>query len=877
VTAVDSPVAQALQDRYAIERELGHGGMATVYLATDLKHRRRVAVKVLRPELAATLGVDRFLSEIELAAGLQHPHILPLLDSGEAGGFLYYVMPYVDGESLRERLARQGELPVSDAVRILAETAEALDYAHRQGVVHRDLKPDNIMLSGRHPLVMDFGIAKAIGQPEGSRRVTTAGVALGTPAYMAPEQAAADPHVDHRADLYAFGVMGYELLTGAPPFGGTTSQQVLAAHMTQRPEPISSRRPSVPPALATIIMHCLEKHPADRPQRAAEIVLAFEALITPSQGLTPTATRPLPSAPRRATLRPLLLGGTLLLALALGLLWRGRALPTAKAVSRHTQLTFVGDVQREEISPDGQLLAYIEQGDSLRLFVKDLSGGSVIPIASLGPYDMIRWSPDGASLFHLGHDAGEWRARLLPRFGGTPRPLPAPPFAQTGVLSPDGSQLAAWGQPPETPIVITTLATGATRSINTPESLGFRVEGDWSPDGHLLALLAVARSETRYTLVAGEVVDTRWHVLVSDTLPLSPPRWAPNSDALYFLHDGSELRKVGVATNGERRGAPEVIQSGLEAAGFSVTADGRMLAYVKEQRHSNLWLATRPRRGKQFTTTQITRGTAQKSGNQISPDGRQLAYVQTEQNRGDVYVLPLGGGAPRRLTSGPALGYSPAWSPDGRRLAFVTIVNGVNKVRTVSVEGGEERTYDRTEVSPGLQVAWAPFERMLYQRPGNRNFNWVDPTSGAEEPLVTNDSVGWMFNPVPSPDRRHVAVSWNRPPNPGVYVISVADGSQTRVGKPDDWAWPLGWSADGAFVYVEDEADNRIRRVPLEGGPGVVIARNPFTIDNPFRVADCASREEAGILSMTCFVEDAVRDAWAITNFDPGWSSQDTK
>jgi serine/threonine-protein kinase len=868
VTTVESPVVQALRHRYGVERELGHGGMATVYLATDLKHRRRVAVKVLRPELAATLGVDRFLSEIDVAAGLQHPHILPLLDSGEAGGFLYYVMPYVDGESLRERLARQGELPVSDAVRILAEVADALDYAHRQGVVHRDLKPDNIMLSGRHPLVMDFGIAKAVGQP-GSRRATTAGVALGTPAYMAPEQAAADPHVDHRADLYAFGVMGYELLTGSPPFGGTTSQQVLAAHMTQRPEPISSRRPSIPPPLATIIMQCLEKRPADRPQSAGDIVHAFEALITPSQGLTPTATRPLPAVHRRPALRAVVLGAALLVTVAAGMLWRRRVEPAPDAVPHHSQLTFVGDVQRQEISPDGQFLAYIEQGDSLRLFVKDLGGGSVIPIASLGPYDMIRWSPDGASLLHVAREAAGWRAQLFPRFGGPPRPLPCPECAQTAVLSPDGSRLAAWGQPPEKAIVVTTLATAATRSISTPESLGYRLEGDWSPNGRLLALLSVAKAQTRYLLWAGDLEDGRWHLLVSDTLPLSPPRWGPAGDAIYFVRDGSELRKVSVASDGEPRGTPEVLQSGLASAGFSVTRDGRMLVYVKEQRHSNLWLATRPPGESRFTTTQLSRGTAEKAGNQISPDGRLLAYVQTEQDRGDVYVVALGGGAPRRLSSSPAGGYSPAWSPDGRRLAFVTTVKGINKVRTVSVEGGGERTYEGTEVSPGLQLAWAPDGRILYLRPGNRNFHWLDPATGAEEPLVTNDSVGWMFNPSPSPDSRYVAVSWNRPPNAGVYLISLRNGSQTRVGNPGEWGWPLGWSADGAFVYVEAEADNRIRRIPVAGGPGAVIGRNPFTVDNPFRIADCTLREVGGDLLMACFVEDAVRDAWAMTNFDP--------
>src|SRR5215211_817979 len=226
-------VSGALSSTYRIERELGSGGMATVYLAEDLRHHRPVAVKVLRPELAATLGPERFLQEIETAARLQHPHILPVHDSGEAGGFLYYVMPYVEGESLRTRVARHGELPIHDAVKILLEVTDALAYAHEHGVVHRDIKPDNVMLSGRHALVMDFGVAKAVSEATGRQQLTTAGVALGTPAYMAPEQAAGESKIDQRADIYALGIVGYELIVGHPPFTGRPSQEILAAHVMQ--------------------------------------------------------------------------------------------------------------------------------------------------------------------------------------------------------------------------------------------------------------------------------------------------------------------------------------------------------------------------------------------------------------------------------------------------------------------------------------------------------------------------------------------------------------------------------------------------------------------------------------------------------------------
>jgi serine/threonine-protein kinase len=292
-----SRLQAALADRYRIERELGQGGMATVYLAEDLKHHRRVSVKVLRPELAATLGPERFAREIEVAARLQHPHILGLLDSGDASGFFYYVMPYVEGETLRDRLTRGGELPVPEAVRLLGEIAEALSAAHQAGVVHRDIKPENVMLSGRHAMVMDFGVAKAVTEAVSGPQLTSAGVALGTPAYMAPEQATADPQMDGRVDIYALGVMGYEMLTGAPPFAGLSPQQTLAAHVTRAPVPVGHQRDGLSPALEALVMRCLAKRPADRFQTADELVAALEPLALPSGGITPTQTRPVAARP----------------------------------------------------------------------------------------------------------------------------------------------------------------------------------------------------------------------------------------------------------------------------------------------------------------------------------------------------------------------------------------------------------------------------------------------------------------------------------------------------------------------------------------------------------------------------------------------------
>jgi serine/threonine-protein kinase len=315
----------ALTGRYRIERELGAGGMATVYIAEDLRHHRQVAVKVLRSDLAASLGAERFLREIEIAAKLHHPHILPLYDSGGAGEVLFYVMPLVEGQSLRDRLSKAGALSINEGVRIIREVADALAYSHQHGVVHRDIKPENILLSSSHALVTDFGVAKAVSEATGSAAMTGTGVTLGTPAYMAPEQATVDPNLDHRVDIYALGVMAYEILAGHAPFTGN-SQQIVAGHLTRRPEAISSYRPSVPPALEEIVMRCLEKNPADRWQRAEELLRALEAMTATISSAT-AANAAAIAAPTRKGRRSsrLILGLVAVVVLAAaGIAWFGQ-------------------------------------------------------------------------------------------------------------------------------------------------------------------------------------------------------------------------------------------------------------------------------------------------------------------------------------------------------------------------------------------------------------------------------------------------------------------------------------------------------------------------------------------------------------------------
>ena len=279
----------SLGENYAIERELGGGGMSRVFVATEKTLGRTVVVKVLPPELAHAVSVERFRREIAMSARLQHPHIVPLLTAGETDGLPYYTMPFIDGESLRARLTREGELPLVDVLRLLRDVTGALAYAHEHGVVHRDIKPENVLLSRQHALVADFGVAKALSASTmaAGTASTSLGMALGTPAYMAPEQAAADPTMDGRADLYALGAMAYEMLTGSPPFGGRNAQATLAAHAQETATPVGTRRPATPPVLAALVTKLLEKRPADRPQTAEAVLSVLDGVMTTSGSMLP--------------------------------------------------------------------------------------------------------------------------------------------------------------------------------------------------------------------------------------------------------------------------------------------------------------------------------------------------------------------------------------------------------------------------------------------------------------------------------------------------------------------------------------------------------------------------------------------------------------
>jgi eukaryotic-like serine/threonine-protein kinase len=857
LTAVDS-LAAALAGRYAIERELGQGGMATVYLARDLRHERLVALKVLRPELAASLGPERFLREIKLAAQLQHPHILPLHDSGEASGFLYYVMPYIEGESLRGRLARRGELPVHDAVKILIEIVDALAYAHEHGVVHRDVKPDNVLLSGRHALVTDFGVAKAVSEATGRQQLTTEGVALGTPNYMAPEQAIADPGIDHRADIYAVGIVGYELIVGHPPFAGRPAQEILAAHVMQPPPPLCTQRPACPPALEAVILRCLEKRPADRWQSADELLAQLEPLATPSTGITPTTTRPvetLSGPPRRPARWRWVAPGGALLAIGVAFAVIFNRPPAELQLGRRTQLTLDPGVELDPaVSPDGKLVAYTAGPlGQTRLYVRQVEGATPVAItpADAGFARIPRWSPDGGRLlFHSARGL-----EVVPALGGPEKLLaPVPPGAWTdGTWSPDGRSIAyALGDS----VYVRPAESGAARGLaRLPEAHSC----DWSPDGDWVACVSGNRRFVGNDDFGNIAVSSIWVVPAAGGAPIrvsedesfnTSPAWLPEGHSLLYVSDrdgGRDIYRVALGRDGRAARAPTRLTTGLNAAQVSVSADGRRLVYAAFTHSSNVWSLPVPTTG----SSSVSGAELVTSGSQVielfdlSPDRRWLVFDSDRSGVQQIYRMPLAGGEVERLTSGgPAFG--PRFSPDGREIAYHAFKDGIRQVFVIPAEGGEP-----IQVTSGSEHYWAP-----KWSPDGRTLAIVKSpvTADHETDLVSRDPRGRWGSPRTlakggnlvawAPDGRAVATTIGGFGVPlSLEIVPVAGGERRvllTVRDPAQDVAPFNpyaceWSGDGRMVYFigRDPKDGilGVWGVPAAGGP----LRPAVRFDDPAR------------------------------------------
>ncbi|MGH7252972.1 MAG: protein kinase domain-containing protein, partial [Nitrospiraceae bacterium] len=594
---------RALGDRYRLERELGHGGMGLVFLAEDLKHHRKVALKVLRPELAQSLGAERFLREIRISAHLIHPNILTLIDSGEADGCMYYVMPYVEGESLRDRLNRERQLPLEDALEVAREVADALSYAHSLGVVHRDIKPENILFEAGHAVVGDFGIARAVSEA-GGEQLTESGLAVGTPAYMSPEQASGSDPVDARTDIYSLACVLYEMLVGAPPYVGPTPQAILARKAVEPVPGLRVVRETVPVAVERAITKALAKVPADRFATARQFIEALSG-----EGFAAAVAATALAAGRRwqKLLAMALLGGLLATSYAL---WRGSESRAARSGAPHasfSQLTAEPGVEWfPSLSPDGKWIVYAGDGAGNRdIFLRSVGGQNSINLTKDSPADddqpafsrdgeriAFRSSREGGGIFLMGR-TGEG-VRRVTRMGFRP------------TWSPDGTRLAFVSENVEmnpqnsegrSQLWVVEVNTGEARQLEVVDA----VLASWSPHGQRIAYMRrLAGQPGRpaqgdvWTIPAagGEPTAVTWDVATDWN-----PAWSPDGRYLYFASDrGGSMnlwRGPIDEESGRRLGDPEPITTpATSLAHISVSADGQRIAYSSVLVTTNIQQAT---------------------------------------------------------------------------------------------------------------------------------------------------------------------------------------------------------------------------------------------------------------------------------------------
>ncbi len=815
--------------------------MSRVFLAQETALGRRVVVKVLAPELAEGLSAERFSREIRLAATLQQANIVPLLSAGDAAGLPYYTMPYVEGRSLRSRLDAEGRLSVADSVSVLRDVARALGHAHAHGVVHRDVKPENILLSGGTAVVTDFGIAKAVESATAERRteLTALGATVGTPAYMAPEQASGDA-VDARTDIYALGCVGYEMLTGVAPFGGRAPLLMLAAQVNETPVPVTVRRPDVPSALASLIERTLAKRPQDRPASASEMVRLLDGVgsgdALDSVGAPGRSWR----VPMLATTSVIALSATV----AAFALIRSRA-PAGLVVGTTSQVTASPEIEIDaSISPDGKLLAYAgEHGRSLRIFVRQLGGGSSIMVGpdSGGSQRWPRWSPDGASLIY----ASEGIVYQVPGLGGAPRPLAGSSAVflrsnPTAVLSPDGKQLA-WAD--SAGILVRPVDGGASRRVASGSELHSPA---WSPDGKRLAY--VAGNQSYVNIIGNTSPSAIWTVRVDGGSPVRAteaqhinvsPSWYADGKSLLFISGLSGIRDiyhVRLDNDGRPVGEPARLTTGAEPYSISVSADGKRLAYSVLRQRTNIWTApisaaaTTP-----YSAMQpVTREHQRVEGVALSPDGQWLAYDANRRGNADVFKMPASGGEPVQLTNDPADDFEPTWSPDGKWIAFYSTRSGSRDVFTMDANGGslehvtalpgQERF--PTWSADGTRLAFSSTEgggEDIYMAARQSSGGWSVPkrltTFGAGLPRWSPDG-GWI-----------AAIS----PRLGLVLVAPDGGTPRVVVPASDSVGTImfvAWARDPATLYYlavrPRELVWRFWSVPVTGGkPHLVLAFDP--------------------------------------------------
>jgi serine/threonine-protein kinase len=807
----------ALAVRYAVERQLGEGGMATVYLAHDERHDRNVALKLLKPELAAAVGATRFLTEIRTTAKLQHPNILPLFDSGNAAGddsggddLLFYVMPFVEGESLRQRLEREGALPVREAVRITIAVADALAYAHRQGVIHRDIKPENILLHEQQPLVADFGIAVAANRSAGER-LTQTGLLIGTPVYMSPEQAGGDVRVDQRSDVYALGCVAYEMLAGEPPHSGRTPQAIIARSLTTHPRPLRDLRPVVPEHIDAAVRTALQAHPSDRFQDATAFVAA----------LTDTTYRLPGEEARRTERRRRLLWGAAWAASVIGAVWlpsvmRGGPVgdaPDAPPVSRFVHVlppdqSFTGGSHSlVAVSPDGSSFVYVAN-DGLRL--RNMATLLATPIRGTeGDPRSPFFSPDGESVAYW--DAAAEELRRVPVSGGAPVPLTNATTLYGASWSEDGT--IVYGQPDGIWRIAGNGGVAERIVANEPTALAYGPR--MLPGGTALLFAVVARNS-----MIGQ--STAWDsaaVVVQDLgtgerteiVRGGDAHYVPTGHLVYAVDTVLFAVPFDVRTR-QRRGSPAAVVEGVRrtvrgsagqagGANYAFSREGTLVyvpvdadvAYLQRRR-----LVAVDRQG---NTELLVDGERNYWRPRISPDGRRVALEVTPEGQGaEVWMADL----ERRTMSpfardGPSA--YPLWTPDGRYVLYGSTRDGRRGIFRQAADGSgdaelflEDARAD--DVSPDGVLAFTTLDlgssvTIRTLRLGSDSASDYLTTRSRAVMAKFSPDGNWLAYTSSESGQQEIYVK-PFPRAPGVAQLVSADGGTAPV-----------WAPDGSELYYQ--------------------------------------------------------------------------
>ena len=849
---------RALAPRYVLEREIGAGGMATVYLARDMRHERYVAVKVLKPELGAILGVERFLSEIKVTASLQHPNLLPLFDSGEVDGLLFYVMPFVEGETLRRRLERERQLPVDEAVRIGVSVTSALEYAHGHGVIHRDLKPENILIHAGQPLIADFGIALAVSNAGGAR-LTQTGLSLGTPQYMSPEQAAGDKAVDRRTDIYSLAAVIYEMLAGEPPHTGSSAQAIIAKLMTTEPRPLRSVRPAVPNNVSDAVQKALGKLPADRFHSPKEFGDALtNPAFTTSAGWSAAGTV---ANARRFQRLFYASAGMIAVTAAVAIIGWNRT-PTPRPNYRYALALDSTEALKQSpsffwsrlaISPDGSRIVYVG-GPQEQLLVRARDHLQSVPLPGTEGARTPFFSPDGNS---IGFSVGSTLVlKTVSIDGGIPVTLADSLAGTAGASWARDGTIYCDAQADAGLVRVAARAGSVPTPFTTVDRQSGEQDHEWPevlPNGKgvLFSVIYDAAHGGNSAIAIADIPTGDHRILLRDA---SHPRFA--SGYIVYLTSGSKLMAVPFDQDALRvSGEPISLSEEPRSIDFAPSREGT-LTYAMHGSVGRRELVWVTRSGQVTALDPLWQGDFDHPS--LSPDGADVAVaVFTDLNGlADIWVKKIAQGTLSKLTLHRAANWFPAWTPDSHAVTFASPQDGHRfDLWTKRVDGNGQQT---------LQLRW---KQDVFESVWSRDGRWLlvstsltgNPGDGILGVRPGVDSVATSKirgqEPAMSPDGRYVAYMSNETGRSEIYVVPFPNtGAGKWLVSTQGGIQPL-WSHNGKELFYRslsgDMMSATISTVPtFVVGRTTVLFRNAgFIYDGPYRQYDI-SRDDQRFLML---------------------------